>query len=219
MIYDLGGRLQTLDFSDAIATDALIADLKHEFGPGGAPRCVLCLLHRHAGHEDMFAFPKMRAFDAGLVDALYRDHLAFTFDLAEIERAADALRALPTPDARIAGGRALTLRVNRFFARYLAHLNREEAELVPLMQQHLTDAEQLSMRAAAEQSMAPEVLAEFQRWIFRSLDVHELEATFRAIVDQAPPEVAHRLLALGAASVPAERWAQVEAALGRADRP
>jgi len=215
MIYDLGGRLLLTDFADPAATDRLLVDLDFAFGAGVPAGCLLCLLHAHAGHEDEVAFPPARRFDARLVDALREDHHRFTRDLARVQERAAPLRTSRDASARRAAGRALTLALDDFFARYLAHLHREETELVPLLNRHFTDAELLGWRATVERSMAPERLRALQGWIVRAMDAAALAATLRGILAGPPAERDAQLAVVRAAVDPA-RWRAAAAPLGLA---
>ncbi len=210
MIYQLGGRLQTTDFADPAATAALLADIHHEFGAGVPASCILCLLHAHGGHEDTL-FPEARPFDAKFIDELMEDHRAFGRALLEIERMGDALQQEPQPVERLARGRRLAVETNGFFARYLAHMNREERYLVPLLNRHFTDEQLRGMRERVERGMPRERLAEFHRWMLGSLDVNELTALFQGVKAGAPPEVLAYFRGLAEKNVDPARWKAVRA--------
>src|SRR5256885_15899190 len=61
MIYDVGGRLQTTDFSDSAQSQLLLNELIYEFSSALSASCVLCLLHSHASAEDLYLFPAVRS--------------------------------------------------------------------------------------------------------------------------------------------------------------
>jgi hypothetical protein len=214
MIYSVSSRLQTTDFADPVATEALLDDLRHEFAQGVPPGCVLCLLHTHAHHEDDQAFPATGAFAARLVAELIRDHREFDERMAAVQSHGTALRALPDPAARVAAGKALTLEMNEFFARYFAHMNREEAELVPLMNRHMTDEQILALIGAVMGAMPPERLHAYLRWMYPALNVEELIEIFAGMRAEEPPEVLREFVAIAEAVVPAERWRTVRARAG-----
>src|SRR5208282_6663365 len=74
MIYDVGGRLQRVDFADKAASTAVLADLQHEFTSAVSATCVLCLLHAHAGSEEAGIFPSMDSIDPSMIRMLLEDH-------------------------------------------------------------------------------------------------------------------------------------------------
>jgi hypothetical protein len=214
MIYALSSRLQTTDFADPAATDAILDDLRHEFVGGVPAGCVLCLLHTHARHEDDQAFPATGAFASRLVAELIRDHREFDERLRAVETHGTALRALSDPAGRVAAGKALTLEMNEFFARYLAHMNREEAELVPLMNRHMTDEQIVALIGAVEAAMPPERFHAYLRWMYPALNVEELTEIFAGMRAEAPPEMLREFVAIAEAAVPPERWRTVRARVG-----
>jgi hypothetical protein len=214
MIYSLSSRLQSTDFADPVATAAVLDDLRHEFAQGVPAACVLCLLHSHGRHEDDGAFPAMGPFAARLVAELIRDHREFEERLSVVQVHGNALRALTDPAARVRAGKALTLEMNEFFARYFAHMNREEAELVPLMNRHLTDEQILALIGAIEGAIVPDRFHAYLRWMYPALNVEELTEIFAGMRAEAPPAVLREFVATAEAVVPAERWRTVRARAG-----
>ncbi|MGC2034741.1 MAG: hemerythrin domain-containing protein [Thermoplasmata archaeon] len=210
MIYQLGARLQTTDFTDRESTDAVLSDLNYEFAAGVPTRCIFCLLHAHAGHEDREGFPKVQPFAPELIQELIADHQDFARRLSKVSELSRRLQGLREAEARIQIGRQINLEVNDFFARYLTHMNREESELIPLMNRYLTDEQLRAIRTAVEASMPPERLAEFHRWILRSLNANELTGLFLAVRKEAPPEALGYLRGLAEASVEPDRWRTVK---------
>jgi hypothetical protein len=99
MIYDLGSRLQCVDFADRVAAAAVLVDLQHEFTNAVSSTCVLCLLHSHAGTEERFVFPSMDSFDAKLIRSLIDDHQEISRRLGAISRMADTFSTIDTPCA------------------------------------------------------------------------------------------------------------------------
>lgn len=214
MIYALGNRLQTTDFTDERATETVVADLTYQFAAGVPGGCVLCLLHAHAGHEDEWGFPPARPFAPELIDELLADHHRFTRDLAQVAAMTAQLAALHEPAPRIAAGLRLNQFLNDFFQRYLAHMNREETALVPLLNLHLTDAEIAGMRTAVERSMAPDRFAALNRWILGALDANELTAILSGRLAATAPAEREPLLAFVRSAVDPVRWQVVAGRLG-----
>ena len=112
---------------------------------------------------------------------------------------------------RIAEGKVLNREVNDFFAAYLAHMNLEENELVPLMREHFTDPQMAAMRSAIMAGMPPDRFAVILRWMLPSLTLDELTGMLKGIRATAPPPVVTFIGGVAAAHLPPERWQTVRA--------
>jgi len=214
MIYDVGARVQRLDFADPTASSAVLADLQHEFGNAVSATCVFCLLHEHAGSEERGVFPSMQAFDPALIRQLIDDHQEISRRLVAIAKRADELAAVGPADQRLALGIRINLEVNEFFAYYLGHMNKEEVTIVPAMREHYTDDQMRAMQGAIIGSLPPERLAAYARWMLPSLSLTELSAMLVGVKQGAPPQVFQLVTGVGAAYVDPIRWAAVRERVG-----
>ncbi len=214
MIYSLGGRLQTADFSDPVASTAILADLQHEFTNAVSATCVLCLLHAHAGHEETAIFPPMQSIDPALIRTLIDDHQEIRRRLGLISKMADDLGVLGAPEPRILLGARINREVNEFFAFYLAHMNKEEVTIVPEMKEHFTDAQMGAIQGGMMAAMPPERLASYLRWMLPSLTPSELAGMLAGIKQGSPPQFMQFIDGIGAASVDPARWATVRERVG-----
>jgi hypothetical protein len=214
MIYSLGGRLQTADFSDKIASAALLVDLQHEFTNAVSASCVLCLLHAHAGHEEAGIFPSMQSIDPGLIRALIDDHQEIRRRLTSITKRAEELGATDPPAQRLLLGAQINREVNEFFAFYLTHMNKEEVTIVPEMKEHFTDAQLGAMQGAIMGSMPPERAASYLKWMLPSLSLGELTGMLTGLKLSSPPELMKFIAGIGAANVDPARWAVVRERVG-----
>jgi len=91
MIYDVGGRLQTTDFSDSAESQLLLNELIYEFSSALSATCILCLLHSHARAEDLYLFPAAEKSDSKLISDLLREHQEFAAELRNISTMCDEL--------------------------------------------------------------------------------------------------------------------------------
>jgi hypothetical protein len=214
MIYDLGGRLQKVDFADKAASTTLLADLEHEFTNAVSAACILCLLHGHAGSEETSVFPSMQTIDPVLIRALLDDHQEISRRLVAITKMADELAPLGSPEERIALGVRINHVVNEFFAFYFAHMNKEEVTIVPAMKEHFTDDQLRTMQGKIMGSMPPERLAGYLRWMLPSLNLAELTRIMGGVKHGAPPEFLKFVTGIGAANVDPARWAAVQERVG-----
>jgi len=214
MIYDVGGRLQSNDFSDLAASASVLSDLEHEFSAAISAGCILCILHAHAGDEESTVFPAVETHDVELVRQLIEDHHKFTRQLAAITRMSRELQADPSPENRVRTGVVLNREVNDFFAAYLVHMNREEEKLVPMMQQQFTDDQLRTMRGTIMGRMPPERLAAILRWMLPALNMAELTGMVGGAKRTMPPPVFQGFSKIAEGSVPPARWQMVRERVG-----
>ena len=186
MIYDVGSRLQTTDFSDQAQSQLVLNELIYEFSSALSASCILCLLHSHAKAEDLYLFPAVEKSDSKLITELLHEHHGFTKELRAISTMCDELKGVESSDQRIARGKQLTLAVNDFFARYLTHLVREEKELIPLMNRYLTDDQLTSIRDAMSGHLSPDRFTGFMKWMLASLNPTELAKMSIEVKTEAP---------------------------------
>jgi len=214
MIYDLGGRLQRTDFSDTVASTAVLADLEHEFANAVTSSCLLCLLHGHAGHEETNVFPSMQSIDPAMIRMLIDDHQEITRRLVLLTKMAHEINALEAPDQRVAAGARINREANEFFAFYLGHMNKEEVTIVPAMKEHFTDEQLGAMQGKIIASMPRDRLAGYLRWMLPSLTLAELSGLMAGVKRGMPPEALQFVVGIGAANVDSARWATVRERVG-----
>lgn len=214
MIYELGRELQTTDFTDRAATEALLARMEVDFNAATSANCVLCLLHAHAGDEETGPFPAIRPFDPSTVDALIEEHHAVVRRLAVVARRSAELALLSGPEERIEKGRELNQAVNEFFAYYLTHMNKEETVLVPMMREKFTDQQVQQLRTAVMRGMPRERYVAFLRWMLPALDSNELTEILVGMKRSAPPELLQLVTGIAATTVDAGRWERVRTRTG-----
>ncbi len=214
MMYDLSTRLQTTDFTDRVATQALATDLEVDFAIARSAGCFLCAFAAHAHDEEKVVFPRSAAAANALVSELIRDHQGLTRRELEIGERARGLASLSSREERMAAGIRLNQLANDLFAAYFAHMNREETELVPVMREHFTDAEQAQMRGAIIAGFQPDRLFALLGWMLPALNVSELTDLIGSVKAGAPPPLMKAVAEIGAARVDADRWAVVRQNVG-----
>ena len=212
MIYELGAKLQKADFTDLSATEAIVTQLKHNLQSANST-CIVCMLHEHAGHEEQSIFPQIAPHDSTIVDTMIQAHVEITRQVVEIAKVADELVQLKSNDQRMQNGAKLNTLVNALFAYYLAHLNNEEATILPLTQKYLTDEQMRGIRAKIQMATPPERYAEWMQWIMSSLNVNELTGMFSGMKMSAPPLVLEKMMHLAEQSVDKDIWSVVKARL------
>lgn len=213
MIYELGKDLQTTDFTDEAATEAIVSRLNHDLSSASSA-CILCLLHEHAGNEDQRVFPEVRAFEPEMVDTLMQEHMQIVRKIAGVWKIANELKALKNREQRIEMGEKLNRNADELFSFYLTHLNREEETILPVTLKHFTDEQLAAMRANVEKNTPPERYAEWLRWMFPSLNINELTGMFVGLKKGAPAAVFESMSSIAEKALGEVRWNAVKARAG-----
>ncbi|MFZ0892618.1 MAG: hemerythrin domain-containing protein [Thermoplasmata archaeon] len=214
MIYGLSGRLQTNDFADGAATEALITDLENDFAVARSAGCALCILAHHAVDEESFVFPAVASVGNKLITELISEHHDLTRRELEIAKAGHELLSTDSAEARVRAGVRLNIAANQLFGAYLVHMNREEAELVPLMQEHFSDPEMAAMQGKIIGQIPPDRLFAIMGWMLPSLNVTELSRLLSSLKSAAPPQFMKAVSDLCAARVDPTRWDAVKLRVG-----
>ncbi len=214
MIYALSSRLQTNDFADLAATEALARDLETDFAIARSAGCAICILHHHAEDEELSIFPETARAGSPIVNGLIEEHHDLTRRELELGRAAQGILGLTEPAQRIAAGIALNAMANDLVVRYLAHMNREEAELVPWMRERFTDPQMAAMRGAIIGRLPPDRLFAILGWMLPSLNLTELSDLLLAVRPGLPPPALRAVVDLCEARVDPSRWGAVKARVG-----
>jgi hemerythrin HHE cation binding domain-containing protein len=205
MIYELGRRLQTTDFTDDVAARNLIRDLRENLNLT-AGDCTLCLLYAHSKHEEKDFFRPLRTFDPDVVKLMMVEHREIVEGIHHLSQTGDELLAETSPPRRIEVGDRLNLEANDLFAFYLRHMNNEEATMVPVMWEHFTDKELRALRSQFHTSVPRRRLEAWMRWTLPALNPNELVVFFRGMREDGPSELCDYLVGLAAETVDADRW-------------
>jgi hypothetical protein len=213
MIYDLGRELQITDFTDEHATEALVSMLKED-PDSSSSACTLCLLHEHAGFEDQYVFPDVGKFEPKMVDRLSEEHREAVRRIADVQKISDEIKTLKNPEEKIVMGDKLNHTVNDLFAFYIAHMNGEESTLIPAMWNHFTDEQILTMQRNVVESLTTERAAQWNSWLFPSLNINELTGMFMGLKKAAPAPVFQNLTRQAEKALGEVRWAVLKAKAG-----
>ncbi len=214
MIYGLSARLQTNDFADLPATAALVTDLENDFSTARSAGCILCMFATHASEEDTVIFPPAARFENSLVTSLLAEHHDLTRRELALGKFGHELMALPSAPDRVAAGVRLNQMANELFVAYLAHMNREESELVPRMREHFGDPEQAAMRGTIIARFPPDRLYALLGWMLPSMNATELSDLLSSLKKGAPPPLLKAVSDLCEARVEGHRWNEVRTRVG-----
>ena len=214
MLYSISRRLQTNDFADLTATKSLVNDLENDFAIARTAGCIVCTLSQHANDEETAIFPDVAKAGNELVAALTGEHHDFARREASLAKSAHALLAIENSEGRVQAGMRLNQSANELFVAYMAHLNREENELVPWMKEHFSDAQMTAMRGAIMSRTPPDRMFAILGWMLPSLNVQELSGLIREVRPAMPPQAFKAVTDMCEARVDHARWGAVKQIVG-----
>ena len=213
MIFILGLRLGSTDFTNVQESNDIAVQLKHDL-QGSASNCILCLLQAHSAHEDKDFFAAVRPFDDEPVRMMMAEHAVIVRRIYGVSKLCDELLALTDPAARIEAGDRLLLDANDLFAFYLAHLNNEEAVLVPVMWEYFTDEQLRALRAQFYNTIPMTMFEEWMRWTLPALNANELVVLLSGMRSDPQPNRFADAMRLGKATIRPDRWDRVATQVG-----
>lgn len=156
---------------------------------------VFHFLEHHARNEDRFLVPLMEAKSLVSAPDILAEHAELD---AEVDRLRASLNHLDNSPTLL---RSFYLSLNRFIAKYLAHLDKEETDILPLLHEAFTDTE---LSAFSQQSVAattPQDQAMMLGHMFPAMQTSELRGFFNTVRTKAPEAalrhleaIAHRVL-------------------------
>ena len=219
MIYELGLRLGTTDFTNSAESNDIARQLKQDL-TASVSNCILCLLYAHSKHEEEDFFAAVRPFDPDVIDLMMRDHRVIVRRVQQVAKTCDELQDLSDPARRIEVGDRLHLEANDLFAFYLAHLNNEEATMVPVMWERYTDEELRALRAQFYNRIPLPRFEEWMRWTLPALNPNEFQVLLSGMRADPPPNRFADALRIAKEMLGPDRWAPLETeAAGRLPRP
>ncbi len=209
MLYESGGRLQRMDFTDVAASNAFVHDLKHDLGDS-LSNCLLCLMSVHAKHEERDILAKLRSHDPGAVDLVMKEHVELTRQVRDVAKLCDTISAEKEPAARLELGYRLELDANDLFTHYMEHLNHEEDWVVPVMWQWFTDAQLNAMRAVFYNNLPLSLFETWMRWTLPALNPSELRVFLTGMASEPAPNRLADALRIAKEVLPAAQWKRLE---------
>lgn len=214
MIYCLGAELQTADFTDPVASEVLLARMRHDLTASTQSSCIMCLLHEHAGTEEVGFYPALDQFEPDLVRRMLDQHAKIVQRLVAMAKLWDELHDTHDATLRAELGCKIVASSNEFFAYYMAHMNEEEALVVPATWKHFTDDQLRAMRGKIMASFTPHMMRTNLDWMLPALNVQELTSLAMGVKHGAPPPLLQLLKDVGRSKVDPTRWELVAQRVG-----
>ena len=213
MIYGMGLRLGTTDFTNVRESNALAESLKQDL-TRSLSDCMLCLFLTHAVHEEADLFPAVRRHAPIVADLMVKEHREIILKVHDVSQICEELRGESAPERRIEVGDRLNRQASELFAYYLAHMSNEEATMVPVVWEHHTDEQLRTLHDKFYNGISMTQFEIWMRWTLPALNPQELRALLRSFKTDPLPNRFTDALRIGRETLGPERWAIVEADLG-----
>jgi Hemerythrin HHE cation binding domain len=213
MLFTLGLRLGTTDFTSPDESNEVAMQMRQDL-TNSLSNCILCLLQTHSIHEEKDLFSAVRPFDEEPVRMMIAEHAVIVRRTYGVAKRCDELLEAKDPLRRIELCDALVAEANDLFAFYLAHLNNEEAVLVPVMWEHFTDAQLRSLRAQFYNTIPLTLFETWMRWTLPALNVNELGVLLSGMKTDPAPNRFADAMRLAKETLRPERWTQVRDQVG-----
>lgn len=174
--------LAVTDFTDAAARADAIAELRGFLG----------LARGHLLHENSEIHAALEARRPGASGEAAEDHDAHERSFAELEVLIDALELGRLDRARL--GRQLYRRYALFLADDLAHMNEEEAELMPVLQSAFDDGELRAIEGRIVARIPLEEMARIMRLMLPAMNHPERVETLSGMRSVMPAMAFRQIL-------------------------
>ncbi|RPH45777.1 MAG: hypothetical protein EHM87_04910 [Burkholderiales bacterium] len=177
-----------------------------------ATRQLLAVLHGHLHHENDFVHAALEARRPGASRPTAEDHEGHEQAIAALEAAVDELGSIDAARRPRAAYR-LYLRLARFVAENLEHMEVEETHLTALLRDAFDDTELAAIHERLVASIPPEELATVHRWIFVGITHDERVGMLSAMREHAPAPVFEGSVARCRDLLAPRDWAKLARAL------
>jgi hemerythrin-like domain-containing protein len=200
-LFDLGRRAGALGPDDVEAVRALAAEA----------RALLADIREHAEHEDTFFRPWLETLDPSLAARFDAEHRELEPVLHGLENRAAAVENGPGED----GGawNRFYSDFMRFTARYLLHIDGEEAAIVPALWARYTDAEIGAEIQRFLATLSPAQRAAQMGWMLPAMSHEERTQLLGMVRAGSPPEAFEGLRRLAATVLDPASFDRLQAAL------
>jgi hypothetical protein len=202
LMFDTLGRVGRCDTDDA-------RDLAEAID---SARTLLWICASHLSHENVFVHEAMEARRPGASRRTGEDHVEHERSIAALRAAVDALETT-APALRSVAMYRLYLRLARFVAENLEHMEVEETHNTWLLRDAYDDAELGALHDRLLASIDPAEMQVFQRWILAGISHPERVGMLSAMRASAPAPVFEATVAQCRDILAPRDWAKLARAL------
>lgn len=195
--------LQQTDFTDATEAAEAIERLK----------IVVNLFESHAHKEDNYVFTAINAYEPSVVASFEAEHEEDHALGESLERWITAFEYAQAPSAKQTIGEDLTHAFIQFMVFNLRHMAKEEQVISPILWRYYTDEELHGITLKIIQSVPPQEMTFFSRWMVRGLNNSEILYWLRGVKNTAPQPAFEALLSVAERELHPHRWGFVQESL------
>jgi hypothetical protein len=172
---------------------------------------MLAVCADHVAHENRFFHEALRARAARAVLAFQHEHLEHLGAIADLRLLLSRLRDGPA-EAAPALAYELYLRLSDFVGEQLAHMVEEETTLTRALWEHFDDAALRGFSEALHQTLSPQEMDFYLRWMARGLNGAELAQMLDEARRSGPPPAFAAMAAVMQQELGPVRWSALDAA-------
>lgn len=202
LMFDTVTRVGGADAADAASLAEALAQV----------RLLLEVARHHVAHENDHVHPLIEAHRPGGSWQTADDHVGHLEAIARLEAEVDAVERSATAQ-RDAALYRLYLRLARFVAENLEHMEVEETHNTALLRDTCDDAEIGAMLQRLIASIRPDIGQVFHRWMYAAMNHGERVGMLSAIRAGAPAEVFDAEVAAARDVLAPRAWARLANAL------
>lgn len=196
LLFDSAQLLQSTDFTKADEAAEAVERV----------RSVVALFESHAHKEDNHVFAALAAYEPSVIDAFEQEHEE-DHQLGEsLQNWLTAYGYAVAPSAKRTIGNELTKAFIQFTVFNLRHMAKEEQVINPLLWRYYADEELHGITQKIIQSIPPQEMADFSRWMVRGVNNTELLNWLNGVKNTAPLPAFESLLSLAEAELDTHRW-------------
>lgn len=208
MLYETALAIQQADLSRAEIADPILEQVEE----------ILLLFESHAHSEDHHFNEPLEQTNPEIAALFEKEH-------EEDHRLGNVLRLLlvsyrgaATAKDRLEKGKLLFYAFNEFIAFNLYHMNKEEIDLNNTLWNRYTDEEIKGIEQSVVQSIPPEKMSRYAKWMIRGIDNNELQQWLGEVQQFAPAPVFEMLMGIAEKELQPERFETLVAAMKVAPR-
>lgn len=179
----------------------------------GRVRQVIRLTRYHLHHENQHVHPVLEARRRGAACDAAREHTEHEAAFERLEALAGAVER-GAGEAREAASLALYRELALFAAEDFRHMHDEETALNAALWSHFSDEELKVIHHAIVSAVAPDLMAEYLRWLVPAMTPSERAGFLSEMRQAAPAEAFGGVLQLAKSALDERAWAKLVAALG-----
>ena len=169
------------------------------------------LINLHADSEDVALFPALEEKQQGVTTSYSEDHKEEKSKLQSIQEKLEGLLSSGKADADLLRG--LKTEASHYAESLISHMDKEEKELWPLMDQHYTPPEQLPVMGKIGAFFKVEDLEQIVPWIVMNLDPSSRVSYIQLVKMVFPAPVFEMAKGWIQESVTEEVWQSIEATI------